>query len=555
MGSLYDRIKESEFQVVQPSRIGGDLYSRTEQTALKREISLEQPTSLRSFPSTIEMLEELQIDPLSLKANPTKILSSAFNTLKETIKTSAPKIANLFKPQLPAIGISGITRRTPSEEIGEKLEATAAVAHLVFAPISALFEGANEVPVLGSVSRLISLPFVVLGEAGANLANNFVTGLPISQEAKDNIRPGMEEIFALAGQLAFGKASHIGQKKILPSERTATKFREAMKAENPELVTGSETIMPIDSIRTNTILKFIKEHGEEKAKEIITKSLEAERQRLNDKFGEKDATTIVNKANEMAEQANEPVPKEIIGEAPIILKDISPQAKMGDIAAEAQRRGFEVPEFGVESVEPKPKRKFVDVPREQLPVRMEQAEKGISRLESRMKGLFETKNVKAAKAEAEARGLDVSIYDKMNKSEQIRNAARYVERTPQRDVLEVLEGKREAPRGLLNNAIMLALEEKSLRSKNIELAIKLASLRSTRMGQEISILTEVAGISPVSGMHEIIRARQSSVRGKLKQGETIATKKSKTIGKISQATDKTKIKMAEAEKILTDITC
>lgn len=206
----------------------------------------------------------------------------------------------------------------------------------------------------------------------------------------------------------------------------------------------------------------------------------------------------------------------------------------------------------------KPSKKFVEVPREQLPVRpikgMEvEAEKGVSALESRMKGLFERENVRAAKAEAEARGLDISIYDKMSKPEQLRMAAKYVTRTSQREVLEVLEGKREAPKGLLHNAIMIALEEKSLRDSNVNLAIKLASLRSTRAGQEISILTEVEGISPVSAIDKIIRARaeRAGRRLKIKPAEEI----SKQVKQVSTELTQSRIKIAEAERILADIVC
>ena len=200
-------------------------------------------------------------------------------------------------------------------------------------------------------------------------------------------------------------------------------------------------------------------------------------------------------------------------------------------------------------------RKFVEVPREQLPVRIEGAEKGVSALEARMKGIFETENVKRAKAEAEARGLDISIYDKMSKPEQLNAAAKYVAKTAQKEILEVLEGKREAPKGLLHNAIMLALEEKSLRDKNVDLSIKLASLRSTRAGQEISILTEVGEISPVSGMDVIIRARREVATKKLGEGKTIQGEKVARVKDIKTEQTKLQMKMSEVEKLLSNIVC
>src|SRR3990167_2248024 len=436
----------------------------------------EIPKLVQAFPSTMEMLADLQIDPLSLKENPIEVLGAARDSLKTTVTESATKIISQF---------------TGQRTVGEQLKGVAAVGHLVFSPITALFEGANKIPILGSVSKLISLPFIAVGEGATKVSDKIVDELPIPDEQKLDIKEGLGEIFALASQIALGKVTHIAEKKV----------RE-----------------------------------------------------LQTRFGEKDAQTIVNKSQELADQAQEPVPKEIAETEPLRVKDIPPETKMGDIAEVAKGRGFEVPEFGVEEVTSKPRGKFIDVPREQLPIRTEGADRGVSALEARMKGIFETENVKVAKAEAEARGLDISIYDKMSKPEQLRLAAKYVQSTSQRNVLEVLEGKREAPKGLLHNAIILALEEKSLRDRNVDLGIKLASLRSTRMGQEISILTE-AGLSFVSGLDQIIRARREATTRKLKQGETIQVKKSSTIEEIKTEQTKTQLKLSEVEKILKSITC
>lgn len=450
----------------------------------------EVPKTVREFPSTLEMLAELQIDPLSLKENPAEAIGAAWESLKGTVSESTSRIISQF---------------TGKRTVGEQLKGIAAVGHLAFAPISALFEGANKIPVLGSVSKLISLPFIATGEVAPKISDKIVDELPIPDtkielatgkvtNPKQEIKEGLGEIFALAAQIAVGKVTHVSVKKS----------RE-----------------------------------------------------LRARFGEKDADTIVKKAEELAEQAKEPVPPEIVraerGE-PLRLKDIPPETKMGDVAEIARERGFEVPEFGKEVPEPKPKRTFVDVPREQLPVRVEGAEKGVSGLEARMKGVVET-GVRAAKAEAEAKGLDISVYDKISKPEQLREAAKYVERTSQREALEVLKGEKPAPKGLLTNAIMLALEEKSLRDSNVDLAIKLASLRSTRMGQEISILTEVEGLSPVSGMDTIIRARAERAKKSLKEGETLQSKKSSVRSEAEKAERTTRLKLSEAEKLLSEIVC
>ncbi len=204
--------------------------------------------------------------------------------------------------------------------------------------------------------------------------------------------------------------------------------------------------------------------------------------------------------------------------------------------------------------ETKPTRKYIEVPRGQLPVKTG-GEKAVSSLEARMKGIFERQNVKKVEAEAKERNLDISFYEKMSKPEVLNAAAKFVAKTSQAKVLEILEGKAETPKGLLNNAIMLALEEKSLRDKNIDTAIKLASLRSTRYGQELSILTEVAELSPISAMDSIIRARRDVVEKKMKVGENIRTKKSEKVNEMKKEQTKAELKVEEAEKLLNSIVC
>jgi len=280
---------------------------------------------------------------------------------------------------------------------------------------------------------------------------------------------------------------------------------------------------------------------------------------LAKKYGEKEANIIIDKAQEWAEQAKEPIPTELA----------KPKAELKSILpSETPTRGEILPvEKGLEpnkaiipeakpEIKPKIKPKYIEVPREQLPIKTPGAEKGVSKLESRMKGLFETKNVEKAKAEAEERGLDISIYDKMSKPEQLRMAAKFVNKNPQKKVLDILEGKEPTPKGLLHNSLMLALEEKAKLDKNVNLAIKLASLRSTRMGQELSILTEVSNIRPdIAKMSEIIRARKATAQRSLKKGETIEQKKVKMKSEIKAEQSKLQLKVSEFEKILNQIIC
>ena len=97
-------------------------------------------------------------------------------------------------------------------------------------------------------------------------------------------------------------------------------------------------------------------------------------------------------------------------------------------------------------------------------------------------------------------------YNVMNKQDQIAAAADYVTRNPD-EAMAVLKGDVAPPQGLLRNSIALALEEKATQDGDAEMARNLASLYSTRAGQEISILTERDPNSPVRYIADVQKAR------------------------------------------------
>ena len=160
-----------------------------------------------------------------------------------------------------------------------------------------------------------------------------------------------------------------------------------------------------------------------------------------------------------------------------------------------------IKDIPIEIVEaPKPKVKIVSVPRQQLPVG-EGAEK-LSRLEARI-----TKSLDNAPDEVK----NLSTYQQMTKKDQIASAVKYVNENPD-EALAVLRGEKEAPKGLLNNSIYVAMQNAS--EGNVELARRLASLSSTRFGQELSILTEIDPNSPVKAMSDIVKIREEAFRKK-----------------------------------------
>ena len=150
------------------------------------------------------------------------------------------------------------------------------------------------------------------------------------------------------------------------------------------------------------------------------------------------------------------------------------------------------------------------VPSTQLPVG-EGIEK-VSRLQARVTGHLDALKISDVRRLKE--GLGLTTYNQMIKVEQIAKASEYVANNPE-DALLVLKGKIEPPQGLLVNSIYVALKE--LGSSDTELATKLATLSATRMGQEISILSEIDVSNPVTIMEEVVNTRIEAFEKKTKR--------------------------------------
>lgn len=161
--------------------------------------------------------------------------------------------------------------------------------------------------------------------------------------------------------------------------------------------------------------------------------------------------------------------------------------------------GGEVVKEPITAPKPVLQPKIVSVPREQLPQGV--GEEKVSKLEARVQ-----KAVGNIPQETIDK-LGLSTYKELNKKENIRKASEYALNNPE-DALKVLKGEIEAPKGILRNAIYVAMQNEAI--GNVELARKLASITSTRLGQEIGILSEVDPNSPVKLMSDIVKFREKA---------------------------------------------
>jgi len=144
-------------------------------------------------------------------------------------------------------------------------------------------------------------------------------------------------------------------------------------------------------------------------------------------------------------------------------------------------------------------RRVVEVPSSQLPVG--EGIERVSRLEARMKGKLDALKLDAQKAKEE---LGLTTYNQLNREGQRAKAAAFVINSPE-EAMRVMRGEIDPPTGLLKSAIYIALKE--LGSVDTELATNLATLMSTRAGQEINYLQELDPDNPVTMMENVVKTR------------------------------------------------
>lgn len=437
------------------------------------------------FPQTVQTIKSI-IPDLTNTANIKKTGVDMWNAIKDPILAEGQNIKDLFDAGRPGAV-------NPAGQISAFFKGIAGAGNILFSPITALFAGAKDIPVLGSVADLVAAPFVALGEAGTGISNTIVENLPISQAAKQQIAPGLGQIFALAAQIELGAKVDLIEKtgelikKFGSTDAktivdTAQKLAEHKTNLNPDTTQASESKFisetkpaepsnvpidrfsgaPVHEIPIEDIIPT--ERGTPKPETIaaVVKSGEVNRpielkQEANGKF------SIIDGANRLegAKQAG-------LDKIPAILQHERPSIVPRELLLS---NGKEVPNTRAITLE------------------------------------------KAAVEKKLTESLgDLPTHNQMDMKEQASKAVDYIDKNPEH-ALKVAKGEAISPPDILPESLYTALEARAIETGDVNLMRELKdSSLPTLAGQSLKALDSVDPNSPVKIMRDIEKSREGEIK-------------------------------------------
>lgn len=442
---------------------------------------------LQVNPLILQSFADLQEDPLGIKGtNVSQAGKTALNTIFNAVKGAGDTLADFID--------SFRTKERVSKKVGLGLETLARTAGAVLSPIGAIFEGAKDIPVLKSLSTLLSIPIEIAGEVGSLAVDRMINHekgilFGLSEQTKEDITQGAKEVASLTTILLGFKVAHKAGVKFLPSEKRATKFRNEIKAESPEL--------KIERVPTKNITKLVKKHGEQGAKEIIKTSL-----------------------------------------------DTANKIKSGEITPEkvqvAVTEAFEKP------TKPEPTGKFAKV--------FEKPKEAIVEEKGKVSGVAKSIEAKAIEAKLTEGFSELAEFTPIKRKEQAKLTTDLINSDINK-ARKIIRGEEPLPENIRGTALITAMEEYIKNNPSADLAFELAnSPLATKLSvaaQELGLAAERVPDSATAILQEVKRFRET------KAEKATQKKQSDTTKALSKELKKDNLTKAEKswDKFLDEIVC
>jgi hypothetical protein len=517
------------------------------------QASSQKVPGLEDFGAFGEALKEFKVDPLSLKSKNLDVspegkmtltkkgLNDAWSAIKEPIKAEWQNIKDSFSKE---------SQSTLAGKYGADLKLISGAGNVVFSPISALFSIANDIPVLGSVSKLITLPFTALGQGATGAAMEIVDKLPISTKAKEQIAPGLGEVFALAAQLALGKYIDPIEKVTELSKKYGLRDAQTIVDKAHEIVAERKSVPVTESPKE--IASFpTQQEAPQAFKTARRGSLpdiqpievrpETKIAELNVQIDSLHETIDNNPLKRLTKYESKSNP----GELPEFGNEKGKFSARGDQIVQEVASALGHPEWGVAEVKDAYSQyadsrsklaelrqqlkntkgeSFIDYTPEQLDRINSLAEAAVrgSKFEPvgtgkvRISGLASRVEESAVEKRLTKGFGDLPEYQQANMKEQASLATNLLAKDPER-AKRIAMGEEAPPEGVIPESVFVAIENAAVKNGDVQTLRELAtqstlSTEATAMGQRIRTLAERDPESPIGAMADIKKAREAKVK-------------------------------------------
>lgn len=219
----------------------------------------ETPTAVQLFPATMHSLADLQVDPLNLKADPSKFMETYLHDMGDAATQAAVELTKFWNPKTSVAG-----------RVAAFLSGGAKTINAALSPVTALFSAAGQIPVVGTAAKLIGVPFAFMGDLGHDAAEiagkTVLAGLP--EKDRQQVVDGLGEVFALAGQIWLGAKAEGTAGRL----RDNTQYKTVI--ENSGLKNGDKLVRKYGLDDPVTLAELQKRYGPTDTQTIVDKAYE-----------------------------------------------------------------------------------------------------------------------------------------------------------------------------------------------------------------------------------------------------------------------------------------
>lgn len=142
------------------------------------------------------------------KQNPLEVIGKAIiSPFVETAKAASDSFNRAVDAGSNIVSDMQNGTGTTASSVADFAHIFSGVAGTLFSPVTGLVQTAEKIPVVRQVVDALNIPFTVTGIAGSYASGKIIDAIPdsiVSKESKDIIKPAIQEVGALAGQVLLG---------------------------------------------------------------------------------------------------------------------------------------------------------------------------------------------------------------------------------------------------------------------------------------------------------------------------------------------------------------